>query len=132
MAAAHNRLEQAQKHHENGAAVVNPDSIRMSMHGQRYAALAEPFVWAIAKVMVRSLFLAGHDIVILDATNTTRKRRDEWLSSEWNRSFYCLDTTKEECLRRANGDDEIIPVIERMAAEFESLGSDEMKCLPLG
>lgn len=126
--------------------VVNPDSIRLALHGQRFCASAEPFVWAIAKIMVRSLFLAGHSMVILDATNTTRKRRDEWQSDDWITYFKVLPTSKEECLLRAAGDTkiipviermkeecliraagdtEIIPVIERMAVAFEPLGADE-------
>ena len=107
--------------------VVNPDSIRLALHGLRYAANAEPFVWAIARLMVRSLFLAGHRTVILDATNTTRKRRDEWQSLEWGTFFKVFDTPKQECLRRAEGDAEILPVIERMAAQWEPLGDDERR-----
>lgn len=103
--------------------MVNPDSIRLALHGQRYALEAEPFVWAIAKVMVRSLFLAGHRVVILDATNTTRKRRDEWRSQEWGTFFKVIPTDKAECLSR--GDAEINPVIERMAEGWEALHDDE-------
>ena len=63
-----------------GHPIVSPDAIRLALHGQRFISEAEPFVWAIAKAMVRALFLAGHSAVILDATNNTRKRRDEWKS----------------------------------------------------
>lgn len=107
--------------------VMNPDSIRLALHGQRFAANAEPMVWAIAKVMVRSLFGAGHKTVIVDATNTTKKRRDEWQSWEWGTFFKVFDTSKEECLRRAEGDAEILPVIERMHAAFEPLTDGERR-----
>lgn len=107
--------------------VVNPDSVRLAIHGQRFCALAEPFVWATAKAMVRALFLAGHGTVILDATNVSRKRRDEWRSEEWGTFFHHVDTPKDVCLQRAisAGDDEIIDVIHRMAAQYEPLGDDE-------
>lgn len=107
--------------------VVNPDSIRLALHGQRFAAEAEPFVWAIAKVMVRSLFGAGHRHVILDATNMTRKRRAEWLSREWGTFFKHIDTDSPTCRQRAEleKDAEILPVIDRMEAEFEPLEADE-------
>lgn len=107
--------------------VVNPDSIRLALHGQRFYGPAEPLVWATAKLMVRSLFLAGHKTIILDATNVERKRRDEWRSKEWGLFFKSIDTPKETCLDRAaaEADAEIVPVIERMAAGFEPLGSDE-------
>jgi predicted enzyme related to lactoylglutathione lyase/predicted kinase len=107
--------------------IVNPDSIRLAIHGQRFLSRAEPFVWATAKAMVRALFLAGHKIVILDATNTRRKLRDEWQSEDWATFFKVMDTGAEICLERAaeQRDAEIIPVIERMAARYEPLGHDE-------
>lgn len=107
--------------------IVNPDSIRLAMHGQRFIDSAERFVWATAHCMVQSLFLAGHNIVILDATNTTRKRRDEWQSNKWATYFKVFDTSKEECLRRADAinDEAIRPVIERMAAQWEKLDGHE-------
>jgi predicted kinase len=107
--------------------IVNPDSVRLAIHGQRFIAEAEPFVWATVKAMVKALFLAGHRIVILDATNTTRKRRDEWQSREWATFFKVMDTPKEVCLERAisENDMEILPIIERMAEQFEPLGEDE-------
>lgn len=102
---------------QQGFPIVNPDSIRLALHGQRFEPAAEPFVWAIAKVMVRALFIAGHNTVILDATNTTEQRRDEWKSDEWVRSYHVFHTPGEICIARAGqaGDMEIIPVIERMA-----------------
>lgn len=109
--------------------VVNPDSIRLSLHGQRFYGEAEPMVWAVAKVMVRSLFRAGHKHVILDATNTSRARRDEWKSKDWGLFFKEIPTDGPECLRRAaaEGDEEIRPVIERMASSLEPLGDDERR-----
>ena len=103
--------------------IVNPDSIRLALHGQRYQPEAEHFVWAIAKVMVRSLFLAGHDFVIVDATNTTEKRRKDWVSDEWETVFHHIKTSKEVCIERAQSanDAEIIPVIERMSENFEEV-----------
>src|SRR5262245_596941 len=108
--------------------IVCPDAIRLALHGQRFVFEAEPFVWAIAKAMVRSLFHAGHDVVILDATNNTRKRRDEWRSKEWDTVFKVISTPADVCTARAfdERNEEIISVIERMAAEHEALGEDEI------
>lgn len=107
--------------------IVNPDAIRLAIHGQRFNAQAEPFVWLVAKTMIRSLFLAGHKIVILDACNTTRKRRDDLRSVEWETFFKVIDTSAEVCHSRAalENDTEIMPVIERMAAQYEPLNDDE-------
>ena len=110
----------------HGAPVVNPDSIRLALHGKRFLSLAEPLVWAIAKVMVRAQFLAGHREVVLDATNITRARRDDW-KGPWRRLYQVIDTPEEECIRRAReeGDDEIIPIIVSMAQKYEPVGRDE-------
>lgn len=101
--------------------VVCPDAIRLALHGQRFNILMEPYVWVIAKTMVRALFLAGHNRVILDATNTTEKRRAEWLSDDWDTQFKILDTPKEECISRAKrqNDIPILPVIEKMHEYYE-------------
>jgi predicted kinase len=109
-----------------GHPIVNPDSIRYALHGQRFAAEAEPFVWAIAQVMVRALFAAGHDVVIVDATNVTKKRRDVWMSNDWDTEFEVFQTSEEECLNRNHvaNDAELIPVIRRMASEFEPISDD--------
>ena len=116
---------------ETGYPVVNPDSIRLALHGQRFEELAEPFVWAIAMVMVRALFLAGHKTVVVDATNTTRKRRDLWRGGDrWFEKFVFFSTDVDECTRRAGSDEVIIPVIERMAEQFESFGVDEIHGVP--
>ncbi len=111
------------------APIVCPDAIRLALHGQRFVALAEPFVWAIAKVMVRSLFRAGHQVVVLDACNVSRNRRGEWLDPEWRTRFALIGTPPVVCVRRADetNDTVIVPVIKRMAEEWEDLGEDELE-----
>jgi predicted kinase len=110
---------------EQGCPIVNPDSIRLALHGQRFAAVAEPFVWAIAYLMVSALFLAGHVRVIVDATNVSQKRRDEWFkrfhTPDTDVEVHVIDTPPAECIRRAGEltDPYIVPVIERMAAEWD-------------
>lgn len=108
--------------------IVNPDAIRYALHGQRYQALAEDFVWAIAKVMVRALFAAGHSTVIVDATNTTRRRRDEWQNKGWVTKFKVIDTPEDVCQHRAleEGDADILPIIAKMAEQWEPLAADEI------
>lgn len=107
--------------------IVCPDAVRLAIHGERFIGRAEPFVWATVKAMVRALFLAGHKIVILDACNTTRKRREDWISREWDTFFKVIDTSREVCERRAREEKEevLLPVIERMAEQYEPLGDDE-------
>lgn len=114
---------------EWGAPIVNPDSIRLALHGQRFEVLAEDFVWAISKTMVRSLFLAGHRKIILDATNTTRRRRDFWKPAEkdeWQTSIYLVNTCEATCRERAGDDETLKDVIRRMAECWEDPGVGEI------
>jgi len=111
-----------------GCPIVNPDSIRLALHGQRYQAEAEPMVWAIAKYMVKSLFLAGHETVVLDATNLTQVRREEWISHSWKREFVIVDTPAEVCKERAiaTGMPDLVDVIDRMAISMDTATTDEL------
>lgn len=109
---------------QNRWPVVNPDSIRLAATGRRYHQDFEPMVWAMAKIFVRSLFLAGHDTVIVDATNNTEERRELWVDDLWVRTFVVMDIAAATCIARAQKKDDarIIPVIERMAAAQEYKG----------
>lgn len=100
--------------------VVNPDAIRLALHGQAFYAPAEAFVWATAHLMVQSLFGAGHKSVILDATNINERRRGEWRSKTWTNTYTCFETSVVECERRAlaNNQLDLIPIIHRMARDL--------------
>ena len=110
-----------------GFPVVCPDSIRLAIHGSLWRNEAEPMVWAIAHTMVESLFLAGHKEVVLDACNVAAKRRIEWESSKWSCTYHVVETSKEDCIARAllDGNEELVPVIERMAAVWSPPGMGE-------
>jgi len=106
--------------------MVNPDSIRLALHGQQFYGPAEPWVWAMARTMAESLFLAGHQVVILDATNTTKERRSAWISKKWKTVFRLVDTTVDVCLERTT-DAGLRAAIQRMATNWEPLGPDEAR-----
>lgn len=103
------------------AAIVNPDAIRLALHGHLFYAPAEPMVWGVAHTMVDSLFESGHSTVILDACSCTQKRRDEWKRSSYRRYVIEVLTKKDVCLSRVE-DSDLIPVIERMAQNYEPPG----------
>lgn len=107
-----------QKLKTEGFVIVNPDSFRIAIHGQRFIAEAEPFVWAAVYAAVDGLRIAGHDVVV-DGTHITEKRREPW--KKRGAIFLPIGTTKEVCIERATAlnDAEIILVIERMAAECD-------------
>lgn len=104
-----------------GCPIVNRDSIRLALHGERFLVKAEPMVDVITHLMVDALFLGGNDRVILDECNVTIARRREWLSDRWNIECVHIDTPESECVDRAieQGDTTIIPVIHRMAEKFD-------------
>lgn len=108
--------------------IVNLDSIRLALHGSRFIQSAEPHVAAISRTMVSALFFAGHPTVIFDATNVARHRRNVWASPRWKLRFALVGTSPAECIRRAEleNDQDIIPVIRRMANEWEDLTPEEM------
>ena len=107
--------------------IVSPDAVRLAMHGQAFVKEAEELVWAMTKIMVRSLFLAGCETVILDATNINRKRREIWKSDLWDREYVEFTTSSEECIQRARdgGREDLIPIIEGMAERQEPIEDDE-------
>jgi predicted kinase len=111
--------------------VVNPDSVRLAVHGQRYLESAETMVWTIVKYMVKALFIAGHNNVILDATNVRKESRKFWIEFAKQNDLWLVyaysPTIRDECVRRATltNDREILPVIDRMADEMEYPTADE-------
>ncbi len=105
--------------------IVNPDSIRLALHGNNYIQSAEPTVWAIAYTMVNALFLAGHAVVIVDATNVTEKRRKDWrynISENIKIEYEIFYTSKDTCIKRAKftNREDLIPIIEKMDADWET------------
>ena len=97
-----------------GYPIVSPDAIRLALYGKPYITEAEGMVWTIADYMVRSLFLAGHDKVIIDATNTTKVRRDRWQDDSWKTNFIVVNTPLDICLQRAKEANFPQEVIQRM------------------
>jgi predicted kinase len=106
-----------------GLPIVSLDSIRLALHGDKRNQVMEPFIILTAKVMIRALFYAGHDTVILDSTCLTKSRRKEWKSELWLCKYIEFFTPKEECIERAvkNGQQDLIEVIERLSNEREPI-----------
>jgi predicted kinase len=110
--------------------VVNPDSIRLAFHGFAYLPKVEPWIWRLAQVMVESLFLAGHNTVILDSTMVTKARRAEWASPLWRRQYQEFSTSEDECCLRAAVTGFPEDVIHRMAREWEPVEPGEEDAEP--
>jgi predicted kinase len=103
---------------------VEPDAIRNALHGTPWRPNAEPIVWGVAHIMVDALFAAGHDNVILDATNHTLQRRAEWESNDYVIKYHEVKTSVSECIQRAHATNQqyLIPIIERMAKQYVPVG----------
>ena len=104
--------------------VVNPDAIRLALHGQAFVKMAEPMVWAIAETMVRHHFEYGYSTVILDATNLTPERREKWRSADWGTKFVVFDTRFATCRSRAEKSGFPVEVLDRMYASMILPGRD--------
>lgn len=118
---------------KQGFPIVNPDSIRLSIHGHPFIKEAEPLVWAVTELMVKSLFKAGHTRVILDACNSTRARRDEWVRpDEWTTAFIQFSTPVEVCEKRAldGNRPDLVKVINDMFFRWETVQCDERLYTP--
>jgi predicted kinase len=104
--------------------IVNRDSIRLALHGEAYLQPAENMITVLEDNMVKSLFLAGHDRVVVDATHTHDKARSRWekmaKKEGWTIQYVAFTTSKDECLNRAidGGRTDLVPVIERMAEQI--------------
>jgi predicted kinase len=118
------RSGKSTKARELGYPIVEPDAIRMVLHGTAWRPNVEPLVWAQARLMVEALFEAGHTDVILDATNHTAEWRKQWESDQWALRYHPVLTDIATCIQRARetGQEYLIPVIERMERDFEPLG----------
>ena len=110
-----------------GFPVVEPDAIRMVIHGGPWRKNIEPLVWAHAHVMVEALFEAGHSDVILDATNHTFRRRLEWEDGRWRVQIHEVPTSPEICRERAiaTKQEYLLPVIDRMARDYQPPGGHQ-------
>ena len=113
-----------------GFPIVSPDAIRLALTGQRWWSPIEHQVHATARTMVRALFLAGNDTVILDdaRTSLTKESREKWRASDdvpWKRYVQIIDERKGLCTSRAitAGQLDVIDVIEEMWQYRESVDS---------
>ncbi len=109
---------------DQGVPIVNKDSIRLALHGERFLAKAEDWVQTLTSTFVDSLLVYGrHDVIILDECNVTKRSREKWVKTDWETIFVVFKTPYKECRRRAlnNFDFEILPIIDRMANKWENV-----------
>jgi hypothetical protein len=113
-----------------GFPIVDPDAIRLAKTGKRWWGPIEHEVWALARTMVRALYLAGHKTVILDSTCYSRQQRDFFLPTGdvlWNRYSKEVYATVPDCCDRAieSGMPDLVDVIKWMAEAWEDIKPEE-------
>ena len=88
-----------------GHPIVNRDSIRKSICGDMRDHTQEGFVTKVERLMVMSLFNAGHNEVIVDSCNHTHRGRKQWVKFAVEQGyipyFHNVLTSLETCLTRA-------------------------------
>lgn len=111
-----------------GYPIVNLDSIRLALTGQPFCEEAESMVSCIAKIMITSLFLAGHSRVIIDATNVTVEDRNRWIDKRWRREFIHITTSSGICTSRAleDGNLQLVNVIHDKKNRLEVPTDEEL------
>lgn len=108
-----------------GSVIISADDLRYIVYNQRFWSDGEPLMWSVRGMMLKYLMQQGIDIII-DETNTTKERRKPILKLAKQYGYYAVGNVVEgawidTCISRAKdeGDKTIIPIIERMAAQFE-------------
>jgi predicted kinase len=119
------------KRHKGLCAIVSADQLRYLVYGQRFWGPGEDLMWAIRKIILKMLMEQGIDIVI-DETNTTVSRRKPIVDLAREYGYFVeaviINTAERVCIERAKseGDDNLIPIIERMAGQFEPVQREEV------
>lgn len=109
-----------------GWPVVNRDSIRLAVHGKEFIAKTEDFISYLEIKMVESLYLAGHNNIIIDSTNCTKAKRDRWKQfvGDGKVFYHVCDRSAGGCIRQAKseGNERLVKTINEMAENYDFEG----------
>lgn len=113
---------------ELSAPIVCRDSIRLALHGHRWLAEYEDEVKKISRIMIKSLFLRGSEVVICDETNYSRAAREALRDELWDIEWFPVQTPADICCERAIQTDQpdLVEVINEMNSRYEPLGDMDM------
>ena len=104
--------------------VVNADSLRLALTGQRYNYLAESVVFSMKYVFIRALLKQGYEVLV-DGTNSSDISIQRILEIDPNAEFLIVDTPEEVCIQRAKdtNQEDLIPVIKSIGKNVERIKS---------
>ncbi len=102
--------------------IVCADDIRLSLTGERYCASAESMVHTIKHLMISTLLRSGHTVLV-DGTHTTKGSIKDILKHYKTAIPIIIHTDADTCKARARltQQDDLIPVIDRMARNLQDL-----------
>lgn len=104
--------------------IISADQFRQIMYGQRYYMDGESFMWATREVSLKILMQQGVDIVV-DETNITAANRAKLIRLAKHHGYKIaaiwIDALPDLCKCRAisTNQEDLIPIIDKMAAQFE-------------
>ena len=113
---------------KTGNPIVSLDAVQYAVCGKHLKRLPEFMCMCdtLAEYMIKALFHAGHDTVILDDCNPTRYDQNIWEEfcheNEYEYKFQYINTPSTVCMHRAEGfknADWLIPLILQMEKEIE-------------
>ena len=104
-------------------AIVNSDSIRLALTGQRYEPLAETQVFATKHIMIRALLERGFDVIV-DGTHSTEVSIQRLLEIDENALAIPINTDINDCVKRAVFTNQVnlMPSINRIHKNLIDLG----------
>jgi predicted kinase len=117
-------------HFKGSDPILCADQLRYLVYGQRFWGDGEELMWSIHKKVLTMLLEQGIDVVI-DETNTTEARRQPLikLARKYGYSVRAIviSTPADVCIARAKAENDtvIIPVIERMEAQYEPIVDED-------
>lgn len=118
------------KNNLQGLVQVSADQLRLLISGRRFSKKDEPKVWWVRNIMLEILMQQGMDIVV-DQTNINRERRRPLLELAKKYDYRTIaveiKTDLKICKKRAieTEQEDLLPVIERMAQYYEKVKKDE-------
>jgi predicted kinase len=104
--------------------VISADRLRRLIHGKRFDANEEAYVWQVREYILKTILDQGHDIII-DETNLTKKRRQKTLRLAKEKGYHIqayvfYGIPIEELHRRAIETDQenLIHIIDLMSESY--------------
>lgn len=116
---------------QHGAVVVDVDMVRLALYARPFIVEMEEIVWTFARTMVKTHALTGVTAIILVSCMGRRRYRQPWLMGDlWTPVVVEFPVSVSVCCDRARRDErlDLLPVITRMAEDWEFVVEDEDVC----